>query len=357
MTAHQDSFGRELNTRSLEVLEAVVRLYTETGHPVSSSLLERYLPSAPSSATLRTVMKNLEKQGLLEQPHTSAGRLPTDSGFRIFVNRLRAAWALRKYEVPVGMLRLLEHERPNLPGQGQIKDLARLLSVLTRNISIIVGPSLESVAAVRLEFYPRTTRRLLMVLILDNGQVQTRQVELPEGFAPAVVNEAARLLSARIQGRTLGEIRREGLNAVDLVRTPVSRCAEALAREGSALLEDLEEGEVELEGVGRMLDEPEFQDAEPLKALIRFIESPRTIRDSLSRLHGSGQHPFGVWIGRENPIGALHRFSVLTAGFEIEGRQGLLAVVGPRRLTYQRALQGLEVLRRVSGGHPQVPAN
>ena len=182
-------------------------------------------------------------------------------------------------------------------------------------------------------------------------------MELPEGFPPAVVDEAARLLSARIQGRTLSEIRRVGLKAVDLVRTPVSRCAEALAREGSALLEDLEEGEVELEGVGRMLEEPEFQEAEPLKALIRFIESPRTIRDSLSSLHDSGQHPYGVWIGRENPIGALRRFSVLTAAIEIEGRRGLLAVLGPRRLPYQQALQGMEVLRRVTGGHPQVPAH
>lgn len=346
--AMADGSPSGLDSRSLEILDAVVRLHTETGRAVSSGLVERALPRSLSSASIRAVMKSLEDRGYLEKPHTSAGRLPTDAGYRVYVDRLRSGWSLSRHEPPAGMLQLARQSPAAGAGQGRIKELAKLLSLLTRNISIIVGPTLEGVSAVRIEFYPRSQRRLLMVVILENGQVQTRLVDLPEDCAGSVVSEAAGLLNERIRGRTLGDLRQGVLPDVDLISTPVSRCALAMARQSRKLFQELQEGEVELEGVAQVLDEPEFHDPEPLKALIRFLESPRTIRDSLNRLHGGTEDPFGVWIGRENPIGALRGFSLLTGRIELDGRQGLLAVLGPRRLPYQRAFFGMEILRRLA---------
>ncbi len=346
-----------LDSRSYEILDAVVRLHSETGRPVSSGLVERYLSSAPCSATIRAVMKRLEQAGYLVQPHTSAGRLPTDAGYRIHVDRLRTAWSLRRFDLPAGMLLAARQAAPAPGGQGQIKDLAHLLSLLTRNISIVVGPSLDLVSVVRLESYPRSARKVMMVLILDNGQVQTRLVDLDGEYPPQVISEAAVLLSERLAGRPLGEIRREEAVAVNLLPTPLSCCGAALAREGMRMLGDLDETQVEMDGVARMLDEPEFQDTAPLKALIRFLESPREIRTVLSRMYHGDRETFGVWIGSENPLGGLREFSVVTAEIKLESGRGLLAVLGPRRLPYQRAFQGMEILRRFRGDHPPAAAN
>ena len=340
--------GPRLASRSLDILEAIVRLNIETGRPVSSGLVERYMQRRVSSATIRSVMKSLETDGYLEQPHTSSGRLPTDAGFRAFVNRLLAGWSLQRHETPPSLRRLADQGISQGIGvQDRFKALARLLSRLTDNVSIIVGPTLEPVRAVRVEFYPRSARRVLMVVVLENSEVRTGLVDLPEDTAVPVVEEAARLLSERIRGRSVGDIRKGALGTVDLVGTPASRCAAVLARGGRELFRDSEDVKIEFEGVGNILEEPEFHDPEPLKALIRFMESPLQIRQSLDRLDSISTDEFRVWIGKENPVGELRRFSLLTRRFDLEGRPRLLAVLGPRRMSYQRAFHGMEILRRV----------
>jgi len=343
---------RRLSPRDLEVLDAVVQLNIETGRPVSSGLVERFLQRAMSSATIRSVMKFLEDTGYLEQPHTSAGRMPTDAGFRVFVDRLQAGWSLRRHEIPAGLNRMADSNLPVMDDRGgRLKGLAHLLCRLTDNIGIIVGPSLADVRTVRIEAYPRSVRRLLLVVTLENGMVRTGLVELGRDTPAHVVSEAGHLLSERVAGRTVGEIRGGALEAVDLMRNPVSRCAVELARRTRDLVDGAEEGEIEFEGVGQVLEQPEFHDPEPLKALIRFIQSPRAIRDTLDRLGPNGLDDLGVWIGGENPVGGLRRFTVLTGHVDIDGRRGMLAVVGPRRMPYQRAFHGIEILRRVALSH------
>ena len=337
-----------LGSRSQDILDAVVRLNIETGRAVSSGLVERYMQRRVSSATIRSVMKNLEQKGFLDQPHISAGRLPTDAGFRAFVDRLLAGWSLQRHDAPPSLRRMADQDlMQGIGSQDRFKALARLLSRLTDNISIIVGPTLESVRAVRVEFYPRSLRRVLMVVVLENAEVRTGLVDLSEDTPAPVVEEAARLLSDRVRGRTAGEIRKGVLDTVDLVATPISRCATTLARRGRELFRDSADVEIEFEGVGNILEEPEFNDPEPLKALIRFMESPHHIRESLDRFDPVSPDGFRVWIGRENPLGELRRFSLLTGRYDLDGRPGLLAVLGPRRMSYQRAFHGMEILRRV----------
>lgn len=344
----------DLGSRSQEILDAVVRLNIETGRAVSSGLVERFLNRDLSSATIRSQMKSLEEAGYLHQPHTSAGRVPTDAGFRVFVDRLQSGWMLQRRDIPPRVRQeLVRSLEDPADGQDRIKIMARLMSGLTDNISIILGPSWDSVRVVRVELYPRSSRRVLMVVILDNSRVRTGLVDLTDDYPAAVVAQAADLLTERVRGRSVAEIRSDRWDAPDLVRTPASRCAEALNGAGRALFRDLGEGELELEGIGNVLDEPEFREPEPLKALLRFIESPRSIRESLERLHSLETERFGVWIGSENPVGPLRRFTILTGRFELDGGSGTLAVLGPRRMSYLRAFQGIDIMRRLaveSGG-------
>lgn len=337
-----------INARSLEILDAVVRLNIETGRAVSSGLVARLMNTVVSPATIRSVMKNLEDNGYLEQPHPSAGRLPTDLGYRTFVDRLRSGWALRTRVIPPEMHLEARRDLDRSVGHPErIGIMARLLSRLTSNISIIVGPSLDNVRAQRVELYSRSATRVLMVVILDNSQVRTGIVELAQPQPETVIRQSARLISKRVAGRTVSEIRNGALDMVDLVRTPVTQCAATLLKEGKSLFKDTQQGEVQLEGVANVLGEPEFSEPEPLKALLRFIESPASIREALGRLDEKSDNGVGVWIGQENPLGELQQFSMLTGRFDLDGRQGVLAVLGPRRMGYQRAFFGIDAMQQV----------
>ncbi len=341
------------DSRSLEILDAVVRLNIETGKPVSSGLVERFLQRAVSSATIRGVMKNLENAGYLHQPHTSAGRLPTDRGYRVFVDHLRRGWALRAPEVPQEMRLAASRDLAAAAGHpDRIRLLAGLLNRLTRNISIIVGPSLDGVRIQRIELYPRSGTRVLMVVIMASGQVRTGLVTLRREHGRPVMEQAARLITDRTRDRTVGEVRRGLLDNLDIVHTPVTSCAADIARGGKSLFQDAERGELSLEGVASVLDEPEFEEPEPLKALLRFIESPAAIHQALETLDEQGSGEVDVWIGDENPLGNLRQFSMLTGRFEMDGRQGRLAVLGPRRMWYQRALLGIDAMRRIMNATP-----
>ena len=339
---------KTINARSLEILDAVVRLNVETGRAVSSGLVARLMTTAVSPATIRSEMKKLEDGGFLEQPHTSAGRLPTDKGYRVFVDRLRSGWALRTRVIPADMRKEARRDLDRSVGHpDRIGIMARLLSRLTSNISIIVGPSLDSVRAQRVELYPRSSTRILMVVILDNSQVRTGMVELTQPQSGTVIQQAASVISERVSGRTVAEIRGGAVDWVDLVRSPVTRCAADLLKQGKELFLDTRQGEVQLEGVANVLEEPEFGDPEPLKALLRFIESPTAIRDALDRLDKENSSAVGVWIGQENPLDELRQFSMLCGRFDLDGRKGMLAVLGPRRMWYQRAFFGIDALQQV----------
>ena len=346
------------DARSREILDAIVALYVETGRPVSSGLVELYLKRAYSSATIRIVMKQLEERGMLEQPHTSAGRCPTDSGFRAHVDRFLGGWSLHRHETPRSLHTLARDDVRRAAGsQGQVKALALLLSKLTDNISIILGPNWETARAQRIELFPRGERRVLLVVILDSAPVQTGLVQLETDHPARVVADAAALLSERVSGHTVAEIRDGLLDNLDLVLTPATACAAGVMRAGRDLWRDLAAGEVELQGVANVLDEPEFREPEPLKDLIRIMESPRSLRRSLAHLCGTVQSDFGVWIGHENPVDRLRGFSVLTGRFELEGRPGVLAVLGPRRMAYVRAFHGIDVFRRATREFSAQPAN
>ncbi len=332
--------------RAWEILDAIVRLHIETGRPVSSGLVERYLQRTYSSATIRNIMKGLEDDGYLEQPHTSAGRRPTDRGFRVFVDRILAAWPLSRLETPRPLAREVEAGILRHTGShAMVKVLAELLSHLSDSVSIILGPAWDRVRAVRVELYPKGNRRILVVLVLENALVRTSMITASHDYGDAVLTAAAQVLSERICGRTVAEIRDGVLPTILTDDSPVSRCAGDLAELSRDLFLEVEAGDLELEGVSNVLDEPEFAEPGTLKNLIRFIESPRTIRDVLRRLDRAAEGGLGVWIGAENPVDDLREFTVVLQRFPLDGREGILAVLGPRRMSYHRAFSGIDLLR------------
>ena len=257
-----------------------------------------------------------------------------------------AGWPLVAWNVPRPLAREVEAGLVRHAGShAMVKELAGLLSRLTANISIILGPSWEQVRCLRVELYPKEERRLLMVLVLENAMVRTTLADPGDDLAPRTVEEAARLLSERIGGRTVAEVRDGVLDSIRAGVTAASRCASRLATQGRDLFLDFEVGELELEGVTNVLGEPEFGAPGTLRNLVRFLESPRTIREALHTLDREAGGDLGVWIGGENPVRDLREFTVVSHRFPLAGREGILAVLGPRRMPYQRALTGIHTLR------------
>jgi len=331
--------------RADEILDAVVRLNIETGRPVSSGLVERYLHRAYSAATIRNVMKALEEAGFLEQPHTSAGRRPTDRGFRRHVDGVLKGWPLGREDLPRSVARGVEDGLGRQQGgHAMVKTLAGVLSRVTEGVSIVLGPSWEEVRCQRVELYQQGERRLLMVLVLENAMVRTTVADPGEDVAPRTVEDAARLLSERIAGRTVAEVRDGVLSSFRPGVTAASRFASHLAGRSRDLFLDFEVGELELDGVTQVLGEPELEQPGTLRNLVRFLESPRSIREALQQLDRHAVGGLSVWIGGENPVHDLREFALVMRRFSLDGRDGLLAVLGPRRMPYRRTLSGIDAV-------------
>lgn len=337
---------RKAAASRLDILDLVVQLHGETGQPVSSGLVARAMKGALSPASIRTVMLGLEREGRLRQPHTSAGRVPTDKGYRTYVDRYLAARRFLEAPEPRQLRERVDRQLQRSLGTHALgKVLAGLLSELTTGIGVILGPAWDGIRALRLDLYPKEGRRVLMVLVLENALVRSG-VFLPEReYSAAVVAEAARILSERISGRTVAEIRTRVLPTLD-VASPAGRCASDLAAQGRDLFADVEEGGVELDGVSSVLRQQEFSEPTTLKSLVLLLESPRLLRDALRRLSPERLGALAVWIGSENPVHELRPFSLLAAPFQVGGRRGVLAVLGPRRMPYARAVSGMDVLLR-----------
>jgi len=327
------------------ILDAVVRLYSGSGQPVSSILVARWLGGRVSSATVRAVMARLEDDGLLVKPHASAGRIPTDAGFRTFVNRLLVGDE-GLVPAPAAMLRpQVEQELERSAGtHAMVRALAALLCRMTDSISIIMGPAWDAVRALRLDLYPKEGRRILMVLVLENALVRTGTFAVAEEYTPEILDDAARLLTERITGRTVSEIRGGVLDGLDSGPSAAGRCADEMVRLGAELFQDVESADLELMGVANVLDEPEFSDPERLKKLVRFLESPSAIRETLQRLSPENDEGLAIWIGSENPVDDLRSFGMISSPFPMAGRQGILAVLGLRRMSYDKAISGVNAL-------------
>ncbi len=334
--------------REFQVLAAVVRIYSRTGQPVSSALVARWLGGDVSSATVRGDMHRLEQQGLLAKPHTSAGRIPTDAGFRHFVNRLLEGEVDEPGELEEVQALVDREIREVTDTRAMVRSLAALLSRLTGSIGILLGPVWDGVRARRLDLYPKEGRRVLLVLVLDNALVRTELVTGEREYPPETIAAAARLLSERISGLTVAEIRAGALASLDEQTSDADRCALEIVSRARTLFDDPEPATVELVGVGNVLEAPEFSDPDPLKRLLRVVGSPRAVAETLRRLP-LNEREVHVWIGSENPVDDLRPFSLVASPFGDAERHGVLAVLGLRRMPYERAIGGVQVILRNLG--------
>lgn len=330
--------SQELSSRERRVLEAVIQCYVATAEPAGSRTLSRHFGLGVSPATIRNTMSDLEEKGFLSHPHTSAGRVPTNKAYRLYVDSL-----IRIEPLPSAERERLAEDL----GAGDstieaiLRRAAQTLGILTQELGVAVGPRFEQAALRRLDLMRLASDRVLMVLTLDRGAIRTIFVEVPAAIADDAVTEVARVLNERLAGLTLGEIR--GSLPARLRDAGASQDVDELLNIFVAGGTDLfgaaaQPGSDVLLGQPSLLaDQPEFASGERLRRLLELTET-RDDLASLLRQREVTSSGISISIGSENTDPRLEPFTVVTAEYRAGGLSGVIGVLGPTRMPYEKVI-------------------
>ncbi len=337
----------ELNERSREIFRHIVESYFESGDPVGSRTISRHSGVDLSPATIRNVMAELEEAGLLYSRHISAGRLPTEAGLRLFVHAL----------LQIGDLD--ERERNDIEAQcattgknlEQVLDQAsRTLSGLSHCAGVVASPNSESRLR-HLEFVNLGPGRALVVLVMENGMVENRVVDVPIGMPASALTEATNYVAARLAGRTLSEATAHIQKEIEAHRTQLDAATAEIVEAGLAIWSgDKEGGTLILRGQSNLLDNvTAIEDLERVRQLFDMLER----EEGYLRLIEAAQHGEGVqiFIGAESALFNHAGCAMIVAPYKDRSEQiiGAIGVVGPTRINYARIIPMVDFTAKVVG--------
>lgn len=325
-----------ISARNREILKAVISDYIFTAEPVSSGVIAGKYLKGLSSATVRNVMAELEEMGFLFQPHTSAGRVPTDKAFRVYVDQLMEIKSLPRQERE-------EIKRAcSSPGHevsDLIKDVSRILSTISHHTGLAIVPKITDTVLKHIEFVKLRGNQVRVVLISRAGIVQNRLVELEEGLKQADLDRMSSYLNQLFSGLTIKEIKIRLIEEMRNERNLYDRLLKKALRLGEEVLgrPDSEAKEVFIEGGSRFFEYPEFLDVERMKEIFRaFEEKSRLVQLLDKSLKAEGIH---IFIGCETGSSEFNGCSLIAASYGIEGNiSGSLGVIGPTRMDYSRII-------------------
>lgn len=335
----------EMNDRSREVFRRVVESYLDTGEPVGSRSLTRDMTHKVSAATIRNVMQDLEYLGLLDSPHVSAGRLPTQLGLRLFVDALMEAGPLNDDD----RTRIEETVGDNLADPGQLLDrVGGALSSLTHGASLVLMPKQEAPLR-HIEFVSLATDRTLVVLVFADGRVENRIFTPPPGQTPSSMREAGNFLNAIGEGRTLTDLRDSIAAEVTARRQQLDGAATELISAGLAQWEgDGADQRLIVRGRSNLLDH-ELADLERVRELFDDLERKRDIARFLELTEGG--EGVRIFIGSENKLFSLSGSSLVVSPYMNSDRKivGAVGVIGPTRLNYGRIVPIVDYTAQLVG--------
>jgi len=338
----------ELNDRSREVFRRVVEGYLETGAPVGSRTLSKAMTEKVSAATIRNVMQDLEYFGLLGSPHISAGRIPTQSGLRMFVDGL----------LEVADLQGEDREKLDQTLGGNQQDIPQLLdkvgsalSGVTHGASLVLAPKHEA-AIKHIEFVSLAADRAMVVLVFADGHVENRLFTPPPGQTPSSMREAANFINALAEGRTISELGRVMKDEIVRRRQEIDGLAREMVESGLAVWENKGESTERLivRGRGNLLSEGgSEEDLERIKQLFDDLERKRDIAEFLDLAdRGDGVR---IFIGSENKLFSLSGSSLVVSPYMNADRKivGAVGVIGPTRLNYGRIVPIVDYTAQLVG--------
>ena len=334
---------RELNDRYREIFRSIVETYLATGEPVGSRNLSRHLPMTLSPASVRNVMSDLEGLGLIYAPHVSAGRIPTHTGLRLFVDGL-----LEVGDIDGGERDRLERQLGSYADGNSgvsaevLAEASGMLSGLSRCAGVVLAE--KQVSRIKhIEFVSLDAKRSLLVLAGDDGSVENRVLTLPEGLPQQALTEATNYLNARIRGATLPEARERVEGELKASQAELDQLTAKLVRAGLAQWSGGREGDdnksLIVRGQSRLLDDLKaVEDVDRIRLLFEDLESKKALVHLLDLAEKA--EGVRIFIGSENNLFSLSGSSLIVAPFQDQNRKivGVLGVIGPTRLNYARII-------------------
>ena len=325
----------ELDSRARDIFRRVVETYLQTGEPVGSRTLSRASGLELSPATIRNVMSDLEELGLIASPHTSAGRVPTARGYRLFVDTMLTA---QREQLPPASL------APDQP-QRVIANAANLLSNLSHFVGVVMAPRRSSVFR-HIEFLRLSEKRYLVIIVSPEGDVQNRVVFTESDYTQTQLVEAANFLNAHYAGLAIEQVRERIKGEVEQLRNEIAQLMQAAVQVTSEALSESQD-EVVISGERNLLAVSDFSsDMTHLRRAFDLFEQ----KTQLMRLLDISSQAEGVriYIGGESQVVPFEELSVVSAPYEVDGQVvGTLGVIGPTRMPYDRMIQIVDITSKL----------
>lgn len=329
-----------MDKRAQILLKTLIEHYISDGQPVGSRTLSKCSGLDLSPASIRNVMADLEEMGFVASPHTSAGRVPTPRGYRLFVETLLTVRPLPQEEI-----RLLESELQSPDPQELVDSAARLLSDLTHFAGVVVTPRRRGVTFRHLEFVPLSDRRLLLILVAADGSVQNRIIMAERAYSPSELTQAANYFNQNFAGHSFDEVRSKLHEELRQMQSDITRLMKAVLEAGERVMQE-EDGLV-LAGESKLFDVSDLSsNVDALRKLFEAFEN----RTTLLQLLDYGQRAQGVqiFIGGESGYSLLDECSMVTAPYEVDGEVvGTLGVIGPTRMAYERVIPIVDITAKL----------
>jgi heat-inducible transcriptional repressor len=322
-----------LNDREKTILHNIVHSYIQTAIPVGSRFIAKRRDIGLSPATIRNVMSDLEYLGYLDHPHTSAGRIPTDKGYRFYVNELMEIDRLSEKEQSTIQTQL----QGNIETDDILKIASKILGTISHQLAVVTAPQMTSGIFEKLELLQVSSNRLLVIISIRSGLVKTIMMEIHSEIPRTKLEGVARMLNERLSGLTLNEIRNTFAERIREVQNEDSGLIRLFIESVDKLFDENRKDKIHIGGTTNILSQPEFESAKNFKSVIELMDN----EDIIIHVLEAGEPNTGsatVTIGEETKIEHMKEFSIVTKTYNIGEVSGSIGVLGPKRMEYSKMI-------------------
>lgn len=330
----------ELDERKLKILKAIISNYLETGEPVGSRTISKYTDLNLSSATIRNEMADLEELGLIMQPHTSAGRIPTDAGYRLYVDHMMAEKDTEMEEMKTQLLERVDKM------ESLLKQVAKVLAYNTNYATLVTAPQYQNSKLKFIQLSQVDENQLLAVIVVDGNVIKNKLMQVERLLGNDELLKLNVLLNTFLQGASLQDINLEMIQTIKSQAGEFADVMENIFQGIAEAIHEADEVEIYTSGTTNMLKYPELGNIEQTTKLLEALEDRQGLDELIDEtINSDNSNGIQVYIGEESPVSNMKDCSIVTATYELaEGAKGTIGIIGPKRMDYQKVVSTLKNL-------------
>ncbi len=330
----------DLDERKTKILNAIIQTYLYTGEPVGSRTISKFSDLNLSSATIRNEMSDLEEMGYIVQPHTSAGRIPTDKGYRFYVDHLLQEKIAEVDEIKETMLEKADKV------DKMLKQVANLLAENTNYATMVSTPQYRGKKLRFIQLSRVDETQILAVLMIEGNIIKNKLIDTREPVAEEDVVKLNLVLNTFLQGLTLSEINMEMIGQMKRQAAGHNQIISDVIDVIAAAIQEEDDVELYTSGATNLLKYPELSDTQKASELLNALEEKKTLAEFMTEQNeGKDKHAIQVYIGSESPVNSMRDCSIVTATYELEeGVKGIIGIIGPKRMDYKKVVGNLQTM-------------